>query len=463
VTPLWQDTEWADGLDGYGRRLRQGEITARAVVERALSRIAQLDATYKAFVHVASDQALSAAERIDGLIAQDTDLGPLMGVPVAIKDLFAVQDMPTTAGSRIDVSDAIGPEGSFIARLKQTGAIILGKTRTIEFAAGAQNVSHPTPWNPADREHHRSPGGSSNGSAVAVAAGYCPLAIGSDTGGSVRSPAALCGITGYKSTAGRYALDGVFPLCPAMDSVGFFTLSVRDAVLTHRALSGEGGGDTPRHTLAGCRLGIPGDDMLSGLENDVAARYREVLQRLETEAAHLVPLDWPGADEIETVAKIFAGLVPSDLIATLGLDRIAAGRDKIDPVAMHRLDQSLQMSPSDYAALAGKREELERLVAERMQGIDAVIYPTAPVRAPLISDVQSPAAAVAFTTQVLSLTRFANVYGLTACSVPACSASDGLPIGIDLAVAGGQDAAMFDLAAQLEAIACNGPEAESGF
>ncbi|MEM9840775.1 MAG: amidase, partial [Pseudomonadota bacterium] len=213
MTPHWRETEWADGIGAFGARLRSGKTTARAATEGALARIATHDGQMQAFVHVAADAALDQATRADRLLAQGTDLGPLMGVPVGIKDLFAVDGMPTCAGSRLDVSHAIGREGTVVARLRAAGTVILGKCRTIEFAAGAQNTSHPTPWNPADPATHRSPGGSSNGSATAVAAGYCPLAIGSDTGGSVRAPAALCGLTGHKLTADLIALDGVFPLC----------------------------------------------------------------------------------------------------------------------------------------------------------------------------------------------------------------------------------------------------------
>ena len=181
------DAIGSGGLEEFGRRLRAGETSARAAVESCLARIEAEDNALRSFVHVAADAARRSADTIDRRLSAGEELGPLMGVPVAVKDLFAVEGMPASAGSRLDVALVIGNEGPFVKRLKEIGAVVLGKTRTIEFAAGGHNLGHPIPCNPADRSRHRSPGGSSSGSAVAVAAGLCPLAVGSDTGGSVES------------------------------------------------------------------------------------------------------------------------------------------------------------------------------------------------------------------------------------------------------------------------------------
>ena len=179
------------GIAAFAERLRRGEITAEAAASAYVERIELLEPRLQAYEYIAADQALETARSLDRLLAAGTDLGPLMGVPVAIKDLYAVKGMPTTAGSNVDVSEFIGDEGSFVKRLKRAGCVILGKTKTVEFALGAGNHHRGTPWNPWDGKTHRAPGGSSSGSAVAVAAGLCAFAIGSDTGGSVRIPAAL--------------------------------------------------------------------------------------------------------------------------------------------------------------------------------------------------------------------------------------------------------------------------------
>ncbi|MCP4249164.1 MAG: amidase, partial [bacterium] len=176
-----------------------------------LARIEALEPRLGAFEYVAAEQALSTARALDELLAAGTDLGPLMGVPVAIKDLFAVDGMPTAAASNLDVTEVIGPEGDFVKTLKRAGCVILGKTKTDEFALGTLgfNPKRGTPWNPWDAKTHRAPGGSSSGSAVAAVAGLCAFAIGTDTGGSVRGPAAFCGAFGLKSTVGLWPTNGM--------------------------------------------------------------------------------------------------------------------------------------------------------------------------------------------------------------------------------------------------------------
>src|SRR5262249_24931221 len=160
--------------------------------------------------------------------------------PIAVKDVFAVAGMPTSAGSRLDVADLVGSEGTFVKRLKQAGCVILGKTKTVELAYGAAGINtiRGTPWNPWHPTVHRVPGGASSGSAVAVAAGLCAFATGTDTGGSVRLPAAFCGVFVLKTTAGLWPCDGVLPLSPALDSIGLLTRSAADASFAFAALAG---------------------------------------------------------------------------------------------------------------------------------------------------------------------------------------------------------------------------------
>ena len=204
-------------VEEFARRLRRGELTIEATVRGYLARIDALDPRLGAFEFVAADSALKSASALDRLLAAGCDLGPLMGVPIGIKDLFAVNGMPVTAGSQMDIADLVGAEGSFVKLLRKAGCVILGKTKTVEFAYGAAgtNTVRGTPWNPWDSRIHRAPGGSSSGSAVAVAAGLCAFAIGSDTGGSVRIPAALCGLFGLKTTVGYGRPMAYFPVTDA--------------------------------------------------------------------------------------------------------------------------------------------------------------------------------------------------------------------------------------------------------
>ena len=260
----------ASGIAGYARRLRQGEITAQAATEAYLGRIAALDPKLGAYQHLAAEPALAQARALDRRRAAGDDQGPLMGVPVAIKDIFAVDGMPTTAGSRLDVADLIGPEGPFVDLLRRAGCVFLGKLKTVEFALGAVGISEPrgTPWNPWDAAVQRIPGGSSSGPAVAVAAGLCGFAIGSDTGGSVRLPAAFCGVFGHKTTVGLWPTAGVFPLSSVLDSIGPLTRSAADAALLFGALTGQEVAPAPPERL---RLGRPTSYFFDRLDPAVAA------------------------------------------------------------------------------------------------------------------------------------------------------------------------------------------------
>ncbi|TAD88979.1 MAG: Asp-tRNA(Asn)/Glu-tRNA(Gln) amidotransferase GatCAB subunit A, partial [Alphaproteobacteria bacterium] len=173
-------------------------VTAAALVEAALARIAALEPRLQAFSHLDGERALRHARAIDQLRAAGIDLGPLMGLPVAVKDLYTVDGMPTHAGSRLDIQDLVAPQGPFVRSLLDAGCVLLGKTRSTELALGGFNLTSPPPWNPCDEQQPRMTGGSSHGSAAAMAAGVAAFTVGSDTGGSVRWPAALCGVVGYK-------------------------------------------------------------------------------------------------------------------------------------------------------------------------------------------------------------------------------------------------------------------------
>ena len=210
------------GLIEFARQLRSGEVTAASATSEYVKQIERLDPHLGAFVHVDDGGAMETAGAVDQLLASGVDLGPLMGVPVAVKDIIAVSGMPTKAGSQVDVSDLIGSQGGFVNQLRRAGCVVLGKTATVEFALGAGPHAAGTPWNPWNRDTHCLPGGSSSGSAVAAAAGLCAFALGTDTGGSVRIPAALCGVAGLKTTHGLWPLDGVLPAAPTFDTMGLF-------------------------------------------------------------------------------------------------------------------------------------------------------------------------------------------------------------------------------------------------
>jgi aspartyl-tRNA(Asn)/glutamyl-tRNA(Gln) amidotransferase subunit A len=434
------------GIAEYGARLRRAQITAERATAAYLERIALLDARLQAFIHVATERALEQARGIDRLLASGTDLGPLMGVPVAVKELLSVEGMPVPrCGSRVDIADLVEPEGEFVRRLKRAGCVILGKTRMTEFAFGLVNLTHPTPWNPCDAGTHRLPGGSSSGSAVALAAGLCALSIGSDTGGSVRQPAALCGVFGHKSTAGWWPTDGVFPLSTTLDSIGYFARSAHDGALIFSALS-----DRPLpgpRSAKGLRLGKPANHYYENLGPEVAAATQHALERLQQAGAAIVPIEVPEAAEVNSVYLPIAAV---ELLATLGVERFRKAKDLLDPLVWSRGEPMLQYPAIDYVALRRRQQALCRIAIERMNGLDGWVAPTT-LDVPLpTSEHRTLEKVVAWTARGTHNTRPGNLFGQCGASIPIPDAA--LPVGLQVICRPGDDAALLAISQCVEGV-----------
>jgi aspartyl-tRNA(Asn)/glutamyl-tRNA(Gln) amidotransferase subunit A len=446
LTSLPPDPLASGGIAGYARRLRQGEITAQAATQAYLDRIAALDPRLGAYQHVAAGPALAQAQALDRLLAAGTDLGPLMGVPVAIKDIFAVEGMPTTAGSRLDVADLVGPEGPFVKALRRAGCVLLGKVKTVEFALGAVGISTPcgTPWNPWDARVQRIPGGSSSGPAVAVAAGLCGFAIGSDTGGSVRLPAAFCGTFGHKTTVGLWPTAGIFPLSTALDSIGPLTRSAADAALVFSALTGQ---EVQAQPAPGLRLGRPTSYFFDGLDEAVTDCTERALATLRAAGATIDPIELPEAPARE---GYFPVVLPADLIATLGRERFAQGRAAMDPVVGARGDRGLEVLASDYVRLERQRQALCRSAALRLQGFDGIVSPTAALLPPPVAEFADPVAGLKLALAITRNSQPGNLLELCGTSTPIQSLGAPLPVGLQVLCPAGHDAKALAIALTLE-------------
>lgn len=444
----------AIGLAGYGAKLRDGTITAEAATLAYLERIALLDGRLQAFVHVAAEQALEQARAMDRLLASGTDLGALMGVPVAVKDLFSVSGMPASrCGSRVDIADLVEPEGEFVRRLKRAGCVILGKTRMTEFAFGLVNMTHPTPWNPCDATTHRLPGGSSSGSAVAMAAGLCAFSIGSDTGGSVRQPAALCGVFGHKATAGFWPTDGVFALSTTLDSIGYFARSARDGAVVFSALS-----DRPvpaPRPARGLRLGRPASHYFDNLGPEVASATQRALERLEDAGAEIVPIEVPEAAEVNDV---FLPLVAVELIATVGAQRFKGAKDLLDPIVWSRGERMLEYPASDYVLRRRRQQALCRIAIERMRGLDGWITPTTPDVPLPRAQLETLEQAAAWTSRGTHNTRPGNMFGQCGVSIPIPGTA--LPVGLQVMCRPGDDVALLSISQGVEQVLGLPPESD---
>jgi len=275
-------------IQEIGKKLRNGSITCFELTTIYYRRINILNSYLHAYIHLDENLALSWAEGIDKLFKSGVDLGPLMGIPVAIKDICSVEGMPTTNGSQIISDDITGPEGSLVKRLKSLGCVILGKTHTVEFALGATGLNKykGTPWNPWDSKTHRMPGGSSSGSAVAVASGLAAFAIGTDTGGSVRIPAALNGIIGLKTTKNRWPTDGIFPLSPTLDTPGPIARNVKDTYLIFNTYNSI---NNPKKSLdiKNLSFGKLKEPFTLNLDPDVKEAYENICHQLKMEGAKI--------------------------------------------------------------------------------------------------------------------------------------------------------------------------------
>jgi aspartyl-tRNA(Asn)/glutamyl-tRNA(Gln) amidotransferase subunit A len=444
----------ADPLDGlsiadYGRWLRSGRTTVTATVKAYLGRIERLDGRLGAYEFVAADGALAVATALDAMLRAGADLGPLMGVPVAVKDLLAVEGMPTTAGSNVEVGDLIGREGSFIRTLKRAGAVILGKAKTVEFALGAvgTNSVRGTPWNPHDADVQRIPGGSSSGPAVAVAAGLCGFAIGSDTGGSVRMPAALCGVFGLKTTVGLWPVDGVFPLSPTLDSLGLITRSAADASTIFHALI-----DLPEAapaTVAGLRLGKPRSYFYDGLDPAVASCTEAALARLAAAGAQVIEIEVPEAAEREA---LFPVILPAELIAGLGRARFERERPHMDPVVAARAAKGLDVAADQYIRALRRHRELIAVGQTRMAGLDGWVMPTSTLPPVPVAEFDDMQKALALAFSITRNSQPLNMFGQCGTSHPIHHLGSALPVGLQIAGAPNGEVPLLAVARAVEQV-----------
>lgn len=421
--------------------------SAEKATEEYLSRIEERDKKLGAFIHVDSERALQQARGVDALAKARHSLGPLHGKIVAVKDLLTIDGMPTYAGSSIPIDDIVPPEGSFVRALRAAGCVIIGKTRSTEFALGTFNLDRRTPWNPCDLEVQRMPGGSSNGSAVAAAAELCDFAIGSDTGGSVRLPAALCGIVGYRPSPGVWPLDGVFPLSPLLDTLGPLTRSFDDLVTIFQTLTPQRTGKARVDRL---RLGRPTKMFYDDLDADVAACINEAIARLEKAGVQIDPVDVP---ELDLVDPVFAKMITADLVATLGRARVEKFHWRLDSVVRDRIKGGLEISAADYVTMVRRCALLSAAASERMAGFDAWITPTSPSVPIPVAECTSVESAAAWNRRSLRNTRPGNVFSMCGVSLPIGKLGSGLPVGLQLLGKHGDDAKLLAVAgAVLEAL-----------
>jgi len=436
------DSLFKQGISSWAKDIRERKISFCETVQSCSEQIKH-DTSLNAWEVTNPDLALAQAKAYDSLLASGTDLGWAMGLPLAVKDIIRANGFALTNGSNADTSDLVGPEGTVLQRLKQHGMVVMGKTRTVEFALGVtgQNTSRGTPWNPTDRDVHRLPGGSSSGSAVAVAAGHAGIALGTDTGGSVRIPAAFCGIVGHKTSVRLWPTDGVFALSPTLDSIGPICRTVHDAALMHTLISGE---PVPAPApIKGLRLGVPQQHFFDDLDDQVANDFEQALKTLLDAGAVQVPIQFPEAVERET---LFPQIVPPELLATLSVERFKAIRDGVDGVTAKRAELGLTVTAVEYQLALRRQQQLIKKANATFSAVDCWISPTAPI-VPIPYDSLNDEAIqlrASWNTQPGNLTEFC------ATSLPMHKSS--LPTGFQIMLPHGQDARLLAISATVESI-----------
>ena len=431
--------------------LAEGRTTSQALVDQALKRIdAHRAAGGVAYISVDADNARQAARASDLARVSGYVPSPLAGLPVSIKDLFDVSGQVTASGSSLlaDAPPATG-DALVVARLRAAGAILLGRTNMSEFAFSGLglNPHYGTPLTPC--AVGRIAGGSSSGAAVSVALGMAVAGLGTDTGGSIRIPAAFCNLTGFKPSANRVPMSGTFPLAVSLDSVGALTRSVADCILLDGVLSGEQL-DTRAASLAGLHLAVTRDFVLDQIDADVAAAFERTLDLLAKAGACIRWFDFPELHELPRI-NATGGLTAAE--AWQGHRQWLEGDNshRYDGRVAQRIRRGASISAADYLDIQHARHRLIGVAHERLGDADAWLLPSVATVPPKLADLADDAAFFATNGLVLRNTSVLNFLDGCALSLP-CQRGDELPVGLSIAGLNGQDARVLQVSRAIETL-----------
>jgi len=453
-------------IQALHRRLDNAAASHEALVSEVLSRARQPEAAH-VFTALYDEAALAAARAADAARqrgAMPRASAPLAGLPVSVKDLYDVAGETTLAGSVVRRGAAPAEtDAPAVMRLRAAGAALVGKTNMTEFAFSGVGINphYGTPRNPAAAAldgSARVPGGSSSGAAVSVALGLAVAGLGSDTGGSIRIPAALCGLVGFKNTQARTPLAGAFPLAHSLDTVCAMTHCVADALLVDGVLAGVPMEVPRREGVRGLKLALPRTLMLDALEAPVARAFERALARLAGAGAVVkeIPLQ-----ELAEIAAINApgGFSPVEAYAT-HRELFAARRADYDPRVAARVALGEKVLAADYIVMQRRRADWIARVTARLAGFDALVCPTVPIVAPLIEPLEPRDAAsdeAFFKANGLLLRNTFAINFLDGCSFSLpCHERGEWPVGLMLSAPGGHDAALAGVALAVEALLARG-------
>ena len=436
-----EDTLEYLGIEELSSMLRRREISPVELTAYFLNRISEFNPKLNAFIKVSVERAEEQALSAEALMAKGHFIGPLHGIPFALKDLIDVKGLVTTGGSILRRNRTENTNAFVADRLFEAGAVMLGKTHMVEFAFGGTGVNHHygTPWNPWDSEVQRLPGGSSSGSAVAVTAGMIPVAIGSDTGGSIRIPASFCGIVGFKPTFGTVSNKGVLPLDPTLDTLGPLARNVADCGLLNKIMSGSNPNHSDYSVFRAQSLDADVNDLIGGFPKEYF--WSDVDKETET--------------AVRASAQVFSNLnIRVDEISIECLNDLTEWRrgpntiavesysfyreeldrylDQFDPIVSSRMLAGREVSAVDFLEQRRKLENIRCAALRALESVDFLITPTTPFPAPPLKEVDNDENYHEINGMCLRNTSAVNLLGFCAINLPIGLTRSGLPIGLQL-------------------------------
>jgi aspartyl-tRNA(Asn)/glutamyl-tRNA(Gln) amidotransferase subunit A len=451
MTPLDLTTLSAAAL---ARLYREGAITPSEAADWFLDRIEATN-DRAIFITVTADRSRREAAASTARYRAGAPRGPLDGVPLAWKDLFDVAGTTTTAGSDIYRSASPARDDAAVVRnLAQAGMVSLGKVNLSEFAYSGLglNPHFGTPRNPFDAKVHRAPGGSSSGSAVAVAAGLAPVSIGTDTGGSVRIPAAFNGLVGFKTAEGSIDKTGVFALSPTLDTVGPLARTVEDCLLLYSALRGSAPIDAKPADVSALRFVVPTNIVFDEAEESVVANFRALLAKLERKGAKIIERSVSAFDAIRATS-VHGNIVAAE--AYFAHRRLIESADvaRVDPRVVSRVMRGATMSAYDLLALHAKRAELQRKLRDELDGA-LLAFPTVPHTAPPVAPLDAdPELFHAVNVKTLRNTMLGNFLNLPGFAIPSGTDAHGLPTSFLVSAPSGSEPLLFSASLAIESVA----------
>ncbi|MEA2942190.1 MAG: aspartyl-tRNA(Asn)/glutamyl-tRNA(Gln) amidotransferase subunit [Bradyrhizobium sp.] len=433
--------------------LDAGRTTARALIDACLAKIADKDGEgARAFIHVDSEAAIEAAEAMDRLREVNAAPSPFAGIPISIKDLFDIKGQVTRAGSRaLDDSPPAAADAPAVARLRRAGFVVIGRTNMTEFAYSGIGINphYDTPKGAWQRGSGHVPGGSSSGAAVSVVDGMAHGALGTDTGGSCRIPAAYNGIVGFKPTQRRVPLDGAVPLSPTLDSIGPLARTVNCCAVMDAVLANQPVTPPQPRPVKGLRLAVPTTVALDDLDEAVAQTFERALQKLAREGALIEHIAMPEFLDVAPMS-VKGGFAAAESYAWHRYLIVAKG-DIYDPRVASRIMRGESQSAADYIDLVNARKSLIVRATARLAPYDALVLPTTANTPPRIADMKDEQA---FTkANLLSLRNCTLINMIDGCGISLPIHREGeVPVGLMLAATGGSDRRIFELAAAMEGV-----------